>query len=1063
MKRLPGQALRGCRRVLHIAAELTIALAVLAGVGLAVLGWRLSQGPLDIGWLARRIEETVNASGGPTRFAIGSAGLAWEGFSGGSDRPVDIRLRNITITQPSGQRLLDVPSAEVSLSFGALLLGRLVPRAVEVDGLRLALKRAADGSIGFDLGSLGDGVEADAASGSGPDPLGAMLAELARPPQNDTVTTRRSWLRQLSRLRLRDLQASVADSQLGATWTVPHAEVDLRRGREGGVEGDARASLALHGRQVHLSAVVSLAAGGTGSRVRFSFTPVSPVTLAAVAPRLAPLAAFDAPVSGRGDVAFARGLALRHARLDLIAGTGSLHLGGASVAFERASAALEADPARLRLDMAQIVLAGGPVSGPSTLTASGEVRRAAGRFDASVQLGLDHFALADIGRVWPAGMGGNARDWLLENVTAGEVRDGKVNVEIAASADFSEVAVTRLNGSLEGTGLTVHWLAPVPPITQGSVHLTIVDPDEIDLTIASGELGKLRVSDGTIRFTGLAAPDQVARIDGHVSGPVVDALALLREPRLKLLSAHPIDLRDPAGEVSVKLSVTLPLEKNVTMDDVPVSVEGRLTGVHLGGVVAGRDLDRGDVTLKASQDGMSIAGTAAIGGVPAKISAEMDFRAGPPSQVLERISATARADGPMLARAGLALPEALTGTVGLQAGVTMRRDGRGEVTVKADLKDVAAALRPLAWSKEAGTPGSASLAMRLDHDRIAGIDSLDISASGLSLQASGSFPPRGERVLQLHRLVAGRSEAQGRLYLPAPGAPLRLVLDGPLADLSSPAGEVHRERSPAEEKPGSPFAVEARFARVLVGRGVALLNVAGDLETDGVIFRRARLSGATGPDAPFSLSITPAAAGTRRLEATARDAGALLAAFDIIPSMRGGALSLEGVFDDRAAGHPLTGTARIDDFRIVEAPALARLLQAMTLYGLVDTMRGPGLGFSHLVAPFRLTRTALDLNDARAFNSSLGLTAKGQLDLAGDKLDMEGTIVPAYFFNSLLGNVPLVGRLFSPERGGGLFAASYTLRGPMDDPSVSVNPLSALTPGFLRGLFGIFDNKKPAP
>ncbi|MBV8398709.1 MAG: hypothetical protein JOZ17_08205, partial [Acetobacteraceae bacterium] len=70
--------------------------------------------------------------------------------------------------------------------------------------------------------------------------------------------------------------------------------------------------------------------------------------------------------------------------------------------------------------------------------------------------------------------------------------------------------------------------------------------------------------------------------------------------------------------------------------------------------------------------------------------------------------------------------------------------------------------------------------------------------------------------------------------------------------------------------------------------------------------------------------------------------------------------------------------------------------------------------------------------------------------------DLEGTIVPAYFFNSLLGRVPLVGKLFSPEQGGGVFAARYTVRGPLADPQVSVNPLSALTPGFLRGLFGTF-------
>ena len=75
---------------------------------------------------------------------------------------------------------------------------------------------------------------------------------------------------------------------------------------------------------------------------------------------------------------------------------------------------------------------------------------------------------------------------------------------------------------------------------------------------------------------------------------------------------------------------------------------------------------------------------------------------------------------------------------------------------------------------------------------------------------------------------------------------------------------------------------------------------------------------------------------------------------------------------------------------------------------------------------------------------------------AGDRLDVEGTLVPAYVFNSILGRIPLIGGLFSAEKGGGLFAMNYSLHGPADNPSVTANPLSALTPGILRGMFGLF-------
>ncbi len=224
---------------------------------------------------------------------------------------------------------------------------------------------------------------------------------------------------------------------------------------------------------------------------------------------------------------------------------------------------------------------------------------------------------------------------------------------------------------------------------------------------------------------------------------------------------------------------------------------------------------------------------------------------------------------------------------------------------------------------------------------------------------------------------------------------------------------------------------------------------------DGRVFQTMRVEGQMGARLPFLLQITPDQNG-RRLTATTNDAGELLRGLDVVGTMEGGRLSVQAHYNDAQPDRPLTGTADIEDFRLHQAPALGRLLQAMTLYGLVEVMQGPGLGFRRLVAPFRLTDDALDIADARAFSSSLGLTAKGRIDLADRQVDVQGTIVPAYFFNSLLGNIPLVGRLFSPERGGGLFAASYALHGALDNPQVTINPLTALTPGFLRGLFGNF-------
>src|SRR3954471_14578053 len=138
--------------VLHRLVTVLITIVVLAGVALAAIAWRLSQGPVEVAWLASGLEEAANANGGPTRLAIGSVALTWEGFRLGVDRPLDLRMTNVTVTDQSGRRRADIPQVEVSLSLYGLLLGRVAPRALALDAPQLTLLREKDGTLSLDLG-----------------------------------------------------------------------------------------------------------------------------------------------------------------------------------------------------------------------------------------------------------------------------------------------------------------------------------------------------------------------------------------------------------------------------------------------------------------------------------------------------------------------------------------------------------------------------------------------------------------------------------------------------------------------------------------------------------------------------------------------------------------------------------------------------------------------------------------------------------------------------------------------------------------------------------------------
>ena len=1063
MRRLTGQVALGCYMALHWLGTVAITIAVLASVGAGAFAWRLAQNPVDLPWLTSRLEDAINSNGGPTRISIGSAALAWEGFRRGGERPLDLRVSNVVIADQSGVRRMSVPGADVSLSLYELLRGRVALRTVEVDGARLTIIRAADGTLSVDIGDL---AEPDTTSPPDATPIADLLAELAQPARTDRDATN-TLLGQLREVRIHDARVTIVDHNLGVTWRAPQAEIDLARHPAGGVEGTADLTLALGQQQAHLGLAATLTAGAAETHVRARISPFVPSALAQSAPSLAALAAFDAPVSGDAAVDLDRHLGFRRARFDLHAGPGNARIGNGAVPFVDAALVGSATPDAVDVRTLRVTLRG-RATGPDThLETHGSVQVGADRISAGFSADLDQVDFADLPVLWPDGVGGNARGWLLENITAGTARNGHVDVGIEASPDLADVALTRAAGTLDGVGLQVHWLRPVPPIENGRAQLRIIDPDTLEIVVAGGRqilrnqkgnAGGIQIREGRMRITGIMQARQVGTIDANISTSLPDALALLREPRLRLLDRHPIDLKDPAGQASVKLAVSLPLDKNVAMDDIAIRAQAHLDDVHLARLVAGRDLDQGSFDLDANADGMKLNGKAALAAIPATLDATMDFRAGPPSQAVETVTVSGNATAAQLASAGLDTTPVAAGPMQLNATLIERRNGSGELAISSDLSTTELNVAALEWRKPRGLPARASARLILDHDRLTRLDAIQIDGDGISVRGRGTFSAGKLTQVQLDRLALGRTVTDAVVRLPENStAPIVVTCNGAVVDL---AARMERKTPPhqpekTEPPPGPPWTLDAKFARVLMAHGATFGGVVLHAENDGRVFRRLHLEGRTSAQGPFLLQIVPDGAG-RRLVVSAADAGELLRGLDYVKTMQGGKLSIEGNYDDAKPGRPLSGNAHIEDFRIQNAPALGKLLQAMTLYGLADVVRGPGLGFAQMEAPFRLTDDSLAIDDARAFSSSLGLTAKGQLNLDEQVIDLQGTIVPAYFFNSLLGNIPLVGRLFSPERGGGVFAASYTVRGALDDPQVSVNPLAALTPGFLRGLFRLF-------
>ena len=154
----------------------------------------------------------------------------------------------------------------------------------------------------------------------------------------------------------------------------------------------------------------------------------------------------------------------------------------------------------------------------------------------------------------------------------------------------------------------------------------------------------------------------------------------------------------------------------------------------------------------------------------------------------------------------------------------------------------------------------------------------------------------------------------------------------------------------------------------------------------------------------------------------------------------------------------IAGKLQAQNFHVVNARALTNLLTLGSLQGLSDILNDKGIAFTRLDAPFTLRGKRLHLERARAVGPTLALIATGDYQRDSKSLRFQGTIVPSYTINSVLGGIPFLGDLLIGRKGEGVFAFRYKVTGNLEKPKVSVNLLSALAPGFLRRILEGLEN-----
>ncbi|HYE51645.1 MAG TPA: DUF3971 domain-containing protein, partial [Azospirillaceae bacterium] len=742
----------------------------------------------------------------------------------------------------------------------------------------------------------------------------------------------------------------------------------------------------------------------------------------------------------------------RTARLELSGAPGTVAVAGVfdapvpvkglEVSAELAGDHLTVD--RLRLDL------GGP-----SLAVTGKAVREGERWQGSAEAVLEAMPLAELGRFWPEAAMPKPRAWILQNLADGSFDRVTFAIEAGApAADPGALEPTRMEGHFAFSGATVTYFRPLPPV-KGVAGTAVFDGKAMAITITEGRLLDLKLGKSDLMINGLDADRQDMDIRIPLHGPIASALTVLDNPPLGYASKVGLVPAAVGGTGDIRLHFRFPLLADLKMEQVAIKVGADLKEVTANDIVADIAATEGALTLDVDNKRMTVAGTARLNGMPAEIHWDENFPE--EAEIGTRVAVRATAGDEDRARFRLDFPEWVRGPVGVDMVYTKAESGREAIEAVLDLTPTTVSIPLLKWSKKPELAGVGSLTVEFVGGRPVRIPRFSVRTAELDTAGRVALWPEDYELqhLELDRLKLGDTDARLVMDFARDGGK-RVQVRGASLDARPFRGDEEEgapEPTPEERAAEPPLAIGFELDRVVMGdEGQRITSTSGQLARRAGQWERAEVDARVGEAGTLKVRYRPEG-GALVLDVESDDAGAALRELDVLPYVRGGRLVATGRSDPNDPRRTVAGAMELTDYQVVDAPVLARLLSAASPRGFAEFLGGQPISFARAVGDYRWHPDGISFRNLRTSGSAVGLTMEGDIDVTRDRLDLQGTIVPFSLVNRLLGAIPLVGDLLTGGEGQGVFAATYRVQGPLEEPEIGVNPLAVLAPGFLRNLF----------
>jgi hypothetical protein len=737
-------------------------------------------------------------------------------------------------------------------------------------------------------------------------------------------------------------------------------------------------------------------------------------------------------------------------------------LGLAPVKVDEWSAEGSVTPDRRSVTLSRFIIR----SGTASVELSGSVLDAPGSPEVHLAGVVSPMSVDMLKLFWPKFLAGDARKWVLHNVSGGQVLGGKVAIslqpgELARMEAGAVLAPEAVDVDLDLANMSLTYIEKLPPILTGNAKMRVsglsfwVDIPQARIALPSGE--EIALSEGRFYIPDLRPDPQQGQITFKAAGATPSVLKLLDHEPLGYMQAVGMKPEAFGGTAAGSFVLDMPMREDLKFRDVKLRGEARLDQATASNVVGDISVEGGTIDVSLTEQALDARGQVVIKGVPAELAWQRIFYEPEERQPPIRISASL--DEAAREAVGLKISHLLKGPLPVTLSVSRNTQGSQSLGMQADLTQAQLVFGNMGWTKPKGR--AATMQFDIVPAEDGGLDLRNFKILGNDIAIDGSISLDPEQHLKSFYFSDFSFDLLTHVEINA------AVRDGNVLDVEAHGPSYNGKQFfqslfsagqlADNSEPPDPFSVDlsARFGTVIGFYDTTVNDVQVTLKKRNGKLVALDASGKLNGRGPLAVKLDQAS-GARVLRAEARDAGAAFRLIGFYPKIEGGEASLE-VNLDAGGGDTKTGTLWARDFSVLGDSVVSDVLSdpqsQAALGGDRKKQVRRSIAFSQLRAPFSVGQGQFQLTDAYVNGPALGATMRGRVDFKTQTVNLGGTYVPLYGLNSALGAIPILGGIFVGREGEGVVGITFAIQGKLDDPNVLVNPVSVVAPGIFRQIF----------